>query len=99
MTQQPHPTNQPRKIGEGHAQAMLRQGLKELQSAMYTGSNVARDAEPGTFGSPTQGEIAAGRRPDQSPSILDTHTQNAKAQRDQGHMRSDGPEHEGPERE
>jgi hypothetical protein len=66
--------DRPRKIGEGHAAAMLRQGLKELQAAVVDpSSNVAREPEPGTFGTPTQGEIASDRRPDIQPSALDKH--------------------------
>ena len=67
------------KIGEGHLKAMLRQGLREVQSAMYTGSNIAREPEPGMFGNPTQGEIAADRRPGEQPSILDAHSADARA--------------------
>lgn len=88
------PAKPTRKIGEGHLQAMARQGLKELQAAMYTGSNVAREAEIGTFGSPGQGEIAADRRPDQPPSILDAHAAAARARARDGR---DGPERTAPE--
>ncbi|MFT3686361.1 MAG: hypothetical protein QM783_15815 [Phycisphaerales bacterium] len=69
------------KIGEGHASAMLRQGFKELQAAMYTGSNVAREPEPGTFGTPTHGEIAADRKPGTEPSMVDRHGQRARSER------------------
>lgn len=98
---------QPRKIGEGHAQAMLRQGLKELQAAVYSESNVAREPEPGTFGSPTQGEIAAERRADPGASILDRHSEdarqhvqaNAREERDRGVHDSPSMDHDEPERE
>lgn len=56
-------------IGKGHATAMLRLGLHELQGAMYTNSNVAQPGEIGVFGRPTQGELADDRR--NSPEISD----------------------------
>ena len=73
-----------KKIGEGHAAAMARQGLHELQNAVYADSNVAQHhAEPGSFGTPTQGEIAAERRDEtpamEQPSILDGHARDAEA--------------------
>ena len=83
------PSEPKRKIGEGHAQAMARQGLREIQAAMYTGSNVAREAEPGTFGNPTQGEIAANRRPEQDRSAFDTHATDARAQARANRERAD----------
>ena len=55
-----------RKIGEGHAGAMLRQGLRELRAAMYPGSNVAQATEYGMYGTATQGEIAEARGGDGS---------------------------------
>jgi hypothetical protein len=101
------PQENVRKIGEGHAQAMLRQGLKELQAAVYPDSNVAREAEVGTFGHPGQGEIAADRRPDAQPSILDKHAGDARAYaesqartaRDRGGSESPSKEPSEPERE
>ena len=52
------------KFGEGHASAMLRQGVRELRGAMYTGSNVAQPGEYGLYGTQTPGEVAEARRPD-----------------------------------
>jgi hypothetical protein len=52
------------KIGEGHASAMLRQGVRELRGAMYTGSNVAQPGEYGLYATQTPGEVAEARRPD-----------------------------------
>jgi hypothetical protein len=49
------------KIGEGHASAMGRQGIRELRGAMYTESNVAQQPEYGLYGTRTQGEIADAR--------------------------------------
>lgn len=46
------------KIGAGSLEAMGRQGLKELRAALYPDSNIAREAEMGTYGTLTQGEIA-----------------------------------------
>ena len=50
------------KIGEGHAAAMLRQGLRELRAAVYPESNVAQTPEYGLYGTLTPGEIADDRR-------------------------------------
>jgi|GEM_PF-2650558 len=45
------------KIGEGHASAMGRQGLRELRGAMYPESNVAQQPEYGLYGTRTPGEV------------------------------------------
>ena len=92
-----NPSTPDRKLGEGHAQAMLRQGFKELQAAVFSESNVAREPEPGSFGHPTQGEIAAERRSDPQASILDRHSEDAR-QHAQSHSRveRDRGVHEGP---
>jgi hypothetical protein len=52
------------KIGEGHAEAMLRQGLSELRGAFYTQSNVAQSPQYGLYGTRTPGEVAEARRGD-----------------------------------
>ena len=73
----------PPKIGEGHAAAMLRQGLRELRGAMYTQSNVAQSPEYGLYGTRTPGEVAEARRSDgpeleeepQRESVLDQRLQ------------------------
>ena|SRR5713226_3499429 len=51
-----------RKIGDGHASAMFRQGLRELRGALYPGSNVAQNPEFGLYGTLTPGEVAESRR-------------------------------------
>lgn len=51
-----------RKIGEGHASAFFRQGLRELRAALYPDSNVAQPPELGLYGTLTPGEIAEARR-------------------------------------
>lgn len=85
--------NQPApKIGEGHASAMLRQGFKELQAALYPDSNIAREAEVGTFGHPTQSEIAGDRKADVSPSVVDAHVEDAKASKASREQRTRGDE-------
>lgn len=53
------------KIGEGHAAAMGRQGLRELRGALYTDSNVAQQPEYGLYGTRTPGEVAEARRGDE----------------------------------
>jgi hypothetical protein len=50
-----------RKIGEGHAQAMLRLGMKELRNAANPSRESIADTEVGLYGTQTQGEIAAAR--------------------------------------
>jgi len=57
-----------RKIGEGHAAAMLRLGLKELRNAFNPSPQSVADTEIGLFGTLTQGEIAEARGgPGQGP--------------------------------
>jgi hypothetical protein len=57
-----------RKIGEGHAEAMLRLGLKELRNAATPSRESVADTEIGLYGTLTQGEIAAARGgPGQGP--------------------------------
>src|SRR5437867_4388259 len=50
-----------RKIGEGHAGAMFRLGLKELRNALNPSRESIADNEIGLYGSLTQGEIADAR--------------------------------------
>jgi hypothetical protein len=57
-----------RKIGEGHAAAMFRLGLKELRNAINPSRDSIADNEIGLVGSATQGEIAEARGgPGQGP--------------------------------
>jgi hypothetical protein len=57
-----------RKIGEGHAGAMLRLGLKELRNALNPSRESVADQEIGVYGTLTQGEIADARGgPGQGP--------------------------------
>jgi len=53
-----------RKIGEGHAAAMFRLGLKELRNAVNPSRESVADSEIGLYGSATQGEIAQARAAD-----------------------------------
>ena len=62
-----------RKIGEGHAAAMGRLGLKELRNAFNPSRESVADQEIGLYGTLTQGEIAEarggpGRGPEQESS-------------------------------
>jgi hypothetical protein len=50
-----------RKIGAGHAEAMLRLGLKELRNAFNPSRESVADTEIGLYGTQTQGEIANAR--------------------------------------
>lgn len=76
------------KWGEGHAAAMGRMGLHELQNATYPDSNVAHRGEVGVFGSPTQGEVASARdekeaTPEQErESIVDRYVRAAESRPD-----------------
>jgi hypothetical protein len=57
-----------RKIGEGHAGAMFRLGLKELRNALNPSRDSVADNEIGLVGTLTQGEIADARGgPGQGP--------------------------------
>jgi hypothetical protein len=51
-----------RKIGEGHAGAWFRLGLKELRNALNPSRESVADHEIGLYGTQTQGEIAQARR-------------------------------------
>ena len=62
---------EPRKIGTGHASAMLRQGLRELRGALYNESNVAQQPEYGLYGTMTPGEIGESRRSYPAPELDD----------------------------
>lgn len=75
------------KIGDGHAAAMGRLGLRELRASMYPEGNVAQQPEMGVYGSLTPSEVSAGRAggerdlEDESPSrdsILADRLQQAK---------------------
>jgi hypothetical protein len=51
------------KLGAGHAEAMLRQGLSELRAALYNdGQSIAQPPQMGLYGTSTQREIYEGRR-------------------------------------
>jgi uncharacterized protein YecA (UPF0149 family) len=64
-----------RKIGEGHAAAMFRLGLKELRNALTPSRESVADNEIGLFGTQTQGEIAQARKgPGEGPDQESTAT-------------------------
>ena len=52
----------PRKLGAGALQAALRQGAKEIGTALKPLPDSIAVEEPGTILSPTQGEIAEANR-------------------------------------
>jgi hypothetical protein len=58
---QEKPTMSERKIGDGHAAAMARLGLKELRNAINPSRESVADSEIGLYGTQTQGEIAQAR--------------------------------------
>ena len=47
-----------KKIGAGHAQAMVRLGLNELRNVFtFAGSNITAPTDPGLYGNATQSEV------------------------------------------
>ena len=54
-----------RKIGDGHAAAMARLGLRELRELGNPGGNVTQHPEYGLYGTLTPGEVAESRRGDE----------------------------------
>jgi hypothetical protein len=50
------------KIGEGHGEAWLRQGLAELREVFYPDSNVQAPTQLGLYGTRTPQEITEARR-------------------------------------
>ena len=66
-----------RKIGEGHAGAMFRLGLKELRNALNPSRESVADHEIGLYGSLTQGEIA--------DALVQFHLRQAGARARPGH--------------
>jgi hypothetical protein len=88
------------KMGEGHASAMWRQGLRELRNVFYPESNVSQQLEYGLYGTRTPGEVAEARNSDtrdlederRAESILDRKLREL----DQRHQEP-GKERPGPE--
>jgi hypothetical protein len=85
-----------RKIGEGHAQAMLRLGMRELRNAANPSRESVADTEVGLYGTQTQGEIAAARggpgqgHEQESPLTLETLRKDAdKRSRDDRDMENE----------
>jgi hypothetical protein len=90
-----------RKIGEGHAAAMFRLGLKELRNAATPSRESVADSEIGLYGSATQGEIAdarggPGAGPEQETLTLDQlkeyaelKKKEAERNKERGHDRDD----------
>jgi len=54
-----------RKIGDGHAAAMARLGLRELRELGNPGGNAIQHSEYGLYGTLTPGEVAESRRIDE----------------------------------
>jgi len=88
------------KIGDGHAAAMARLGLKELRNGVYPTREGVADSEIGLYGTMTQGEIAqarsgAGDGPEQESLTVDDLRKTAREGpedgrsqgRDRGHGR------------
>lgn len=79
--------NENAKIGAGHAEAWLRQGLNELRAAFYPESNVAQQPEYGLYGTRTPGEVAESRRSEglnleEEKSALTEHLREAEGRQD-----------------
>src|ERR1700722_5693821 len=98
------------KIGDGHAAAMARFGLKELRNAINPSRESIADNEIGLYGTQTQGEIAEARggpgqgpeqeSPDKPLSLDDLREDAQKRGRGDDHEKGDdrGQEHGGLER-
>src|SRR5688500_15597372 len=90
------------KIGSGHAEAMLRLGLREARAMWYPESNVAQPDEYGLFGTKTPGEVAADRQASerdlneepQRGSVLDGLNQGMEQPREEREMEREEPEME-----
>ena len=88
-----------RTIGDGHAAAMARLGLRELRELGNPGGNMAQPSEYGLYGTMTPGEVAESRRgderdlEDESPrrdSTLADRLQQARDRDDRDEDRSRG---------
>jgi len=79
-----------RKIGEGHAAAMGRLGLRELRNAANPSRESVADAEFGLYGTATQGEIAQARGNVHGGSGLDAHQEKPLHQEKEPPDRSRG---------
>ena len=94
-----------RKIGAGHAGAMLRLGLKELRNAANPSRESVADSEIGLYGTLTQGEIAEARGgpglgPEQESLSMDDLRDHAKERSqsdDRGKEQGNERERGGPE--
>jgi hypothetical protein len=73
---------QDRKIGQGHAAAMLRTGLAEIRGVFF--SEAAQHAQdPGLYGVATSIEVNQARSPEvPSESVLQNRLQQAENSRD-----------------
>src|SRR5580692_11076906 len=86
-----------RKIGDGHAAAMARLGLKELRNAFNPSRESAADSEIGLYGTQTQGEIAEarggpGEGPEQEESGKELSLDDLRRDAEQRSRRNDGKE-------
>lgn len=85
-----------RKIGEGHAAGMLRQGLAELRNAFNPSKeSVAAETDLGLYGAATQGEIAQARDHGEETSLGQIKAEadrKAQEQRKEGPSKSQGME-------
>jgi hypothetical protein len=87
------------KIGEGHAAAMARLGLKELRNAFNPSRESAADQEMGLYGTQTQGEIAnarkgAGEGPEQEAMSMDKLRAEAEERAKANEQEKGGPAQE-----
>ena len=87
------------KIGDGHAAAMGRLGLKELRNAFSPSKESVADSEIGMYGTLTQGEIAGARKgpgegPEQESMTMNELRSAAqdKAKENENNRGMDGPD-------
>jgi hypothetical protein len=81
------------KLGDGHVEAMVRLGLKELRNAANPSRESVADTELGLYGTLTQGEIAsarggAGEGPEQETLTVDSLRADAHAAKERQQDRS-----------
>ena len=91
-----------KKIGDGHAAAMLRLGLKEVRNAFNPSRESVADGEIGLYGTATQGEIAnarsgAGDGPEQESMTMADLRAEAQKKAQENEKGKDGQDKDGPD--
>ncbi len=82
------------KIGEGHADAMARLGLKELRNAFNPARESVADSELGLYGTATQLEVGEQRGVSQETTTMADLDAAAQKQEQQENTQENGQEQE-----